>query len=309
MCGKNSKRISIIGSGNVGRRIGEGFARKGNNVIFYDVIAEVVGGLNDSGYEATLDMDYAIGNSDVSFVAVPTPINESGLYDYSFLKNAAANIGASLREKDSYHVVALKSTVVPGTTEKVFIPPLEERSGKIEGDGFGVVYTPEFLTVIQNTWTDDGGFCISPGKEGRIVLGEGRNKNAGDIIGKLLAEGNNKTPILRTDYKTAELTKLVANNRLPLAISYSNEVFLFIEELKNKGMEIDADFVMKAVALDPRIGTYGSVFGLAWGGPCFKKDTVALETFLKNETGKSPEIISASINVNNRMKKDYGVRE
>lgn len=301
--------ISIIGSGNVGRRIGDDFIKKGNNVIFYDVVEEVVYKMKESGCNATLDMDYAIRNSDISFVAVPTPVNESGLYDCSYLKNAAANIGSALKKKDSYHVVVLKSTVVPGTTEGVFIPEIERNSEKQEGDGFGVVYNPEFLTVIQKTWTDNKDFCISPGKEGRIVLGEGKSKKSGDAIEKLLKEEDGKTPILRTDYKTAELTKLVANNRLSLAISYSNEVFLFIEELNKKGMEIDPDFVMKAVAMDARIGPYGSVCGMAWGGPCFKKDTTALKTFFKNETGKIPEIISASIGVNNEMKRKYGVRE
>ncbi len=307
MSGRNS--ISIIGSGNVGRKIGEDSMLKGNGVIFYDVIGEVVDALEASGHNATLDINYAIRNSDISFVAVPTPVKRCGEYNYSYLKRAAGNIGSALKRKDSYHIAVLKSTVTPGTTEGVFIPEMERTSGKQEGGDFGVVYNPEFLTVIQKTWTNNKDFCISPGKEGRIVLGEGKNKKAGDIMESLLKEDGGETPVLRTDYKTAEMTKLVANNRLPLAISYSNEIFLFIEKLRKKGMDIDAEFVMNAVAMDKRIGPYGSVFGEAWGGPCFKKDTVALETFLRNETGKTPEIISSSIKVNNKMKRKYGVRE
>lgn len=303
------KKISIIGSGNVGRRIGDDFIKKGNDVIFYDVVGEVVDRLNDSGCEATLDINYAIRNSDISFVAVPTPVKRGGEYNYSYLKKAAGNMGSSLKEKDSYHIAVLKSTVTPGTTEDIFIPEMERTSGKQEGFGFGVVYNPEFLTVIQNTWTEKKDFCISPGKEGRIVLGEGKSKKAGDIIEKLFKEDDSKTPILRTDYKTAELTKLVANNRLPLVISFSNEIYEVTEELKKNGMKIDADFVMKAVAMDSRVGFYGSVFGKAWGGPCFTKDTKALEKWIKKETGQKPKIISSSIEVNNRMKKKYGVRE
>jgi len=61
--------------------------------------------------------------------------------------------------------------------------------------------------------------------------------------------------------------------------------------------------------MDPRIGEYGSVFGKAWGGPCFLKDTVAFKTYLNEKTGKEPKIISGSVEVNNEMKKKYGVRE
>jgi nucleotide sugar dehydrogenase len=303
------KKISIIGSGNVGRRIGEDFLKKGNNVIFYDVVESVVDRLNYSGREATLDISYAIQNSDISFVAVPTPVKRGGEYNYSYLKKAAGNMGSSLMEKYSYHIAVLKSTVTPGTTEDIFIPEMERASGKKEGDGFGVIYNPEFLTVIQNTWTDRKDFCISPGKEGRIVLGEGKSKKAGNIIETLLKEEVGKTPVLRTDYKTAEMTKLVANNRLSLVISFSNEIYEIAEELKESGVEIDADFVMRAVAMDPRIGPYGSVFGKAWGGPCFIKDTKAMEKWVKKKTGKAPKIISSSIKVNNKMKRKYGVRE
>ncbi len=301
--------ISIIGSGNVGRIIGGEFSKKGKNVIFYDVNAEAVDRLNDSGCEATLDINYAIRNSDISFVAVPTPVKRGGEYDYSYLKKAAKNMGSSLKEKDSYHIAVLKSTVAPGATEEIFIPEMERASGKREGGGFGAVYNPEFLTVIQNTWTDDKEFCINPEKEGRIVLGEGKDKKAGDVIEQLYREQNSCTPIFRTDYKTAEYTKLAANSRLALAISFSNELFLLNKELEQQGINIDADFVINVLSLDSRIGKYGSVFGKAWGGPCFTKDTKALENWIKKETGQTPKIISSSIEVNNEMKKKYGVRE
>lgn len=302
------KGISIIGSGNVGRRIGEEFS-KTSKVIFYDILEEVIRGLGEKGYDASLDMNYAVGKSDISFVAVPTPLGEDRLYNTSCLKSAARNCGSSLREKDDYHIFVLKSTVIPGTTENLFIPALEENSGKAEGDNFGVIYNPEFLTVIEKTWTGNKDFCITPGKEGRVVLGEGKNKKAGDVVERFYKEQNPSIPVLRTNYETAEMMKLVANNRLALAISFSNEVFLNCEILKEKGMKIDADFVMKAAAMDARIGQYGSVFGKSWGGPCFLKDTVALKRFLEKETSKTPKIIAASIDVNDEMKKKYGVRE
>ncbi len=301
-------RISIIGSGNAGARIGRAFLGGGNYVLFNDISDKVIRDLEGEGYEATSDLEHAINKTDISFVAVPTP-GENGLYDTSYLQKAAESIGVCLKNKPSYHILVLKSTVVPGTTEEIFIPAIEKKSRKKEGDEFGVVYSPEFLTVIENTWTNADRFCISPDKEGRIVLGEGENKRAGDIIEKLYRELNQDIPVLRTDYKTAELTKLIANSRLALVVSFSNEVFLFCKKLEEKGLKIDVDFAIKAVAMDPRIGEYGSVFGKAWGGPCFKKDTLALNAFFESKTGRKPDIISNSIEINNQMKINYGVRE
>lgn len=302
-------RISIIGSGNAGARIGRAFLGGGNYVLFNDISDKVISNLEEKGYEATSDLEYAINKTDISFVVVPTPEGENGLYDTSYLQKAAESIGVCLKNKPYYHILVLKSTVVPGTTEEIFISAIEKKSGKKEGDEFGVVYSPEFLTVIENTWTEDDRFCISPDKEGRVVLGEGENKRSGDVIEKLYRELNQDIPVLKTDYKTAELTKLIANNRLALAVSFSNEVFLFCKKLEEKGLKTDVNFAIKAVAMDPRIGEYGSVFGKAWGGPCFKKDTLALEAFFESKTGIKQGIISNSIEVNNRMTINYGVRE
>lgn len=303
------ERISIIGSGNVGARIGRAFLNGGNYVLFHDISDKVISYLEKKGYEATSDLEYALSKTDISFVAVPTPSGETGLYDTSYLRKAAESIGTCLKNKPAYHILVLKSTVIPETTEDIFISAIEKKSGKKEGDGFGVVYNPEFLTVIQNTWTEDDRFCISPDKEGRIVLGEGENRRPGDVIEKLYRELTPDIPVLRTDYKTAEITKLIANSRLALAVSFSNEIFLFCKDLEKKGLKIDVDFAIKSVAMDPRIGKYGSVFGKAWGGPCFKKDTLALEAFLESKTGRKPGIIFNSIKVNKRMNINYGVRE
>jgi len=217
------KRISIIGSGNVGRRVGDYFSRK-DKVIFYDINKEVLEQLESLGKEVTADIGYALEVTDISFICVPTPLDVNGCYNNSYVRSAAEDCGRNLKKHD-YHVFVLKSTVTPGTTEKVFIPSIEKLSGKREGEGFGVVYNPEFLTVMEKTWTNDDSFSIPPEKEGRIVLGEGKSTLSGDIVEELYKKQTD-TPVMRTDYKTAEMAKLVANNRLALAISYSNEIFL-----------------------------------------------------------------------------------
>jgi UDPglucose 6-dehydrogenase len=300
--------ISILGSGNVGKRIGLNFA-KFNNVIFYDTSEIVAEELNNQGQLSTLDINFALMNSSVSFICVPTPIKENGLYDTKFLRDISKSIGNVLKNKNEYHTIVIKSTMTPGTTEDIIIPTIENYSEKIEGENFGILHCPEFLTVISNTWTEETKFCITPNDEERIVLGEGENKKAGDMITELYNITNHGVPVLRTNYKTAEMTKLVANNRLALAISFSNEIFLASEEMRKQGIDIDVDFVIQSMSLDKRIGKYGSVFRKAWGGPCFLKDTVALETFIKNKTGKSHNLISCSIEINNEMKDKYGIRE
>ncbi len=301
------KRISIIGSGNVGRRIGEYFSRK-NKVLFYDIDKEVLEYLEQTGKDVTEDISCALEETEISFIAVPTPLSNSGCYDNSYIRSVARDCGENL-EKHDYHVFVLKSTVTPGTTEKEFIPRIEKFSRKREGREFGVVYNPEFLSVIENTWTKDENFSITPEKEGRIVLGEGkRNKTSGDMVEGLYRELTD-APVLRTDYKTAEMAKLAANSRLALAISFSNEIFLQCKELRKNGFDIDYEFIIKSMSFDPRIGKYGSVFGKAYGGPCLPKDTEAFKNFLLKKSGKNPKILSSSIEVNNEMKRKYGVRE
>ena len=304
---KSIQRISIIGSGNVGRRIGEHFSKK-FNVIFYDINENVIKELSNAGYVSTLDINYALNFSEISFIAVPTPLSNN-LYDTSFLENVSETIGKYLNNNSRYHIFIIKSTVTPGTTEEIIIPIIEKYSKLSEGRHFGVIYNPEFLTMIHKTWTDNKQFCISPSNEGRIIIGEGKDKIAGNIIQKLYGESSPNVPMLRTDYKTAEMTKLVANNRLALAISFSNEIFLTCEELKKYKVDIDIDFIINSISRDPRIGEYGSIFGKAWGGPCFLKDTVALSRYLKNKTDNFPRLISDSIEINNEMKEKYGIRE
>lgn len=312
--------ISILGSGNVGKRIGSHFEKE-YIVIFNDISETVLKELNKEGHICTADINYALYNTNVTFIAVPTPLanngfDSNGLYDTAYLESVSKDIGTYLKNvnDDRYHIFVIKSTVVPGTTENVVIATIEKYSGMKEGKIFGVVYNPEFLTVIHKTWSEDTHFCIDSNNEGRIVIGEGKNKNAGDIVAGDVVEGiykklNPNIPILRTDYKTAEMTKLVANARLALAISFSNELFLMNKELRNKGIDIDEKFIIDSLTLDPRIGKYGSVYGKAWGGPCFLKDTEALRNYLENKTGNPPRLISDLININDEMRKRYGLRE
>jgi UDPglucose 6-dehydrogenase len=284
------KKISIIGSGWVGTAIGKGFTGMGYEVIFYDVVDKDLPNF-------TMDINYAIENSDTSFICVPTPTTRTGI-DLSYIKEATKNIGKALANKISYHLVVVKSTVVPKTTEKVVNPLLEQYSEKKAGE-FGICMNPEFLTEIESSWTAENGYRKDFFTEDRIVIGE-YDKKSGDGLEEIY-EPLNK-PIFRTDLKTAEMIKYASNCMLATKISYWNEIFLICKEL-----DIDSQTIADIVGLDPRIGKYGTIHGKAFGGKCLPKDLKAFVSFA--EEYHKTELLKAVDDTNEEMKKKYGVRE
>lgn len=272
-------RISIIGTGYVGTVTGACFAHLGKDVICMDVDGERVASINngippiyEEGLEellkahagknlrATLDYDDAIAHSDISFICVPTPTDDSGKINLRFVREASLSIGQRLKNKDSYHVVVVKSTVVPQTTQSVVTPILEEASGKRAGRDFGVGMNPEFLREGKAVYD-----FMHPD---RIVIG-GDDPKARAVI-KSLYEGYT-CPILEVDTKTAEMIKYVSNAFLATKISFSNEVGNICKRLG-----IDTYKVMEGVGLDARISPFFLNSGLGFGGSCFPKDVKAL---------------------------------
>jgi len=294
------KRISIIGSGVVGQGVGKGFLEN-SKVIFYDVNKNTIEKLKSEGLEATDNLEYAINNSDISFVAVPTPSTEDGI-DLSFIEKVSEDLSKVISKKNKEHVFVFKSTMVPGTTESIIIPNLEKHSRKKANIDFGVIFMPEFLTEIAHSWTDDPTFKRDFKTEDKIVIGEGSNKKFGDEVENLLKHLN--SPIIRTDYKTAEIIKYANNLRLAASISYFNELYQICEK-----MGIDGQKVADIVGLDKRIGKYGTVCGKAFGGKCFPKDLRAMIRHAEKNIGHDPIFLKAIEHVNENMKRKYGVRE
>ena len=286
------KKISIIGSGWVGTAIGKGLIELGNEVFFYDIVDK-----NHPNF--TKDINHAIENSNVSFICVPTPTRENGEIDLSYIKEATKNIGKALANKAEYHVVVVKSTVVPETTENVVIPILEKYSGKKVGENFSSCMNPEFLTEISGTWSKEGGTKKDFFTEDRIVIGE-YDKRSGDVLEELYKPPDK--PIFRTDLKTAEMIKYTSNCMLATKISYWNEIFLICKELS-----IDSQTVANIVSVDPRIGRYGTVHGKAFGGKCLPKDLKAFISFAKKY--RNVRLLKAVDEINEEMKEKYEVRE
>ena len=286
-------RISVIGTGYVGLVAGTCFAEIGHDCTCVDIDAAKVARINhgeppihENGLEpilkrhigtrlrATTDLRAAVRDSEITFIAVGTPFDGQRI-ELAFVREAARQIGAALRDKNGYHVVVVKSTVVPGTTDEVVLPELERASGKRAGADFGVGMNPEFLT--EGVAVDD---FMRPD---RIVLG-GIDQRSIDAQRRVYASFA-KTPILETNNKSAEMIKYTSNSVLATMISFSNEIGNLCSALGG----VDVAEVMRGVHLaryftttledGRRIKAPISSFlwaGCGYGGSCLPKDTKAL---------------------------------
>lgn len=268
-------RICVIGTGYVGLVAGTCLADMGNDVICVDNDLEKLIKLNDGivpiyepGLEELIkanvtegrlkfssDLDNAVKQSLVCFIAVGTPQGQDGAANMQYVMDVAEGIGKSI---DGYKVIVDKSTVPVGTADKV-----TEVIKKYYDGEFDVVSNPEFLK--QGAAVDD--FL----KPDRVVIGSNSPK-ATAIMQEVYA------PFFRTasrfvimDVKSAEMTKYAANSFLAIKISYANEIANICE-----AVGADAEMVRIGMCSDKRIGSQFLFPGLGYGGSCFPKDIMAL---------------------------------
>jgi len=309
--------ISIIGSGYVGLVSGVCLAEKGHRVTCVDVDQEKVDKIN-SGFSpiyetglsellkkniglkltATTDLLRSVLNTDITMIAVGTPFNGSEI-DLTFIREVSLRVGAALKEKPSYHLVVVKSTVVPGTTDQVVIPILEEASGKKAGKDFGVGMNPEFLRegeAVRDFLFPD-----------RIVLG-GMDEKSIEVLEGVYSVFE-RTDKLRTNNRTAEMIKYTANSLLATMISFSNEIGNLCAATEG----VDVVDVMQGVHLDKRLSPILSdgsrltplftsylAAGCGFGGSCFPKDVMALIAHGK-KAGQPMELLDAVMKINKRQ--------
>jgi len=310
-------KISIIGSGYVGLVTGVCLAEKGHSIICVDADHEKVANINQGvppiyeqglkellkknihvNLRATADLRQAVIDTEVSLITVGTPFDGEQI-DLAQIKEASHQIGEALRDKKSYHLVVVKSTIVPGTTDDVVVPILEKTTRKKAGYDFGVGMNPEFLregVAVEDFMTPD-----------RIVLGAIDPKSL-DWMEKIY-QGFENVDKVRTNNRTAEMIKYTANSLLATMISFSNE----IANLSAAIGDIDVTEVMQGVHLDKRLSP---IFengkrimppiieflkaGCGFGGSCFPKDVKALIAHGK-QVGKPMKILEAVIEVNQKQ--------
>lgn len=310
-------RISVIGTGYVGLVSGACFAEVGHDCICVDIDTAKVERINrgqspihEQGLDeilrrvvgtrlrATTDLRQAVLESEITFIAVGTPFDGRHI-DLSFVREAARQIGAVLRDKPAYHVVVVKSTVVPGTTDEVVLRELESASGKRAGPNFGVGMNPEFLT--EGVAVDD---FMQPD---RIVLG-GIDQRTVDAQRQVYAAFAD-TPTMATNNKTAEMIKYTSNSVLATLISFSNEIGNLCSALGG----VDVAEVMRGVhlaryftsTLDDGCRFEAGISSFLWagcgyGGSCLPKDTKALSAHGAAH-GASMPLLDAVIDTNKRQ--------
>jgi GDP-mannose 6-dehydrogenase len=276
------KSISVFGLGYVGTVTAACLAHQGNDVTGVDLSSAKVDmleqgrspivepQLNDlvmQAHEArrlhaTSDAVSAIENSDISFLCVGTPSLRNGKLDLRSIEPVCREIGQALKSKDRFHLIVLRSTVLPGTTENVVLPALEQSSGKVAGRDFSVCVNPEFMR--EGTAVAD---FLQP-----VVTVIGAN---GDGAGAMLKDVYSWAPgrMLETSYRSAEMAKYVSNAWHAVKVAFANEVGTLAKELG-----VDAEAVFDLFASDTKLNISSRYLrpGFAFGGSCLPKDVRAL---------------------------------
>lgn len=293
-------KICVIGTGYVGLVVGACFADMGNTVICVDNNEDKLNALRNGIipiYEPGLDelvkanvlehrlsfssnLDSAVKNSDICFIAVGTPQGEDGSCDLQYVLNVAEQIAKSM---NSYKVIVNKSTVPVGTAEKV-----TEIIKSITSYEFDVVSNPEFLK--QGNAVED--FL----KPDRVIIGSNSEK-ATAIMQELYSPYfRTANRIVLMDVKSAEMTKYAANSFLATKISFMNEIANLCEKIG-----ADAEMVRIGMSTDSRIGAKFLFPGLGYGGSCFPKDVKALIK-TGSESSCDMTIIQAADDVNKKQR-------
>jgi GDP-mannose 6-dehydrogenase len=275
-------RVSVFGLGYVGCVTAACLAESGHQVVGVDVDPLKVDsinrgiapfyerGLSDLVAEnvaagrliAVLGEADAVRDSDVALICVGTPSNQDGSVNLDHLKSVFRSIGEQLRDRDSYFVVALRSTVLPHLVDEELLPLLEKSSGKKIGNSIGFVCNPEFLRE---------GSAIEDFYETPLTLIGERDPKAGNLVCDLYKTV--KGPLLRTDPRTAFLAKYASNAFHALKVVFANEMGTLAKEFSADGQEL-----MEIVGQDTKLNISSRYLrpGFAFGGSCLPKDLRAL---------------------------------
>ena len=274
-------RICVVGAGYVGLATAVMFGKLGHDVSVADIDDTRVRTVNSGKapfYEPPLEKELAklvkagalrattevvgsVAAARFVFICVQTPSMPSGRIDTRPVKRASKDIAKALARSEDFKVVVMKSTVVPGTTDSVVRPLLEQGSGKAAGTGFGLCMNPEFL--------QEGSALKDSMEPSRVVVGS-MDKRSGDMLMRLYSPIRSEK--VRTDLRTAEMIKYASNCFLATKISYANEIADMCVRFG-----IDSETVLKAAGMDPRIGPLFLKPGLGFGGSCLPKDVKALK--------------------------------
>ena len=274
--------VSVFGLGYVGSVSAACLADSGSNVLGVDVnpakvdainagrspIVEegldelMARGISENRLRAITDVREGVHSSEISLICVGTPSRANGGLDLSAVERVAENIGHALADKESYHVVVVRSTMLPGSTEDLVIPLLEKYSTKRAGGDFGVCYNPEFLR--------EGSSIRDFHRPPYTVIG-GSDTAANDLLAGLYQ--GVEAPVVTTSFRVAEMLKYASNSYHALKIVFANEMGALCKE-----QGIDSHELMDLFCQDTKLNVSSAYLkpGFAFGGSCLPKDLRAV---------------------------------
>lgn len=277
-----SSSISVFGLGYVGSVSAACLAQMGHRVMGVDVnpakvemldsgrspiieaqMSEMVAENNKAcRLHATTDANAAVLGTDISFLCVGTPSLPNGKLDLSHVEHVAREVGSALKEKKSHHLVVLRSTVLPGTTESVLIPTLEASSGRKAGVDFTICYNPEFMR--------EGSAVADFFQPPCTVLGA---HSPGDLVPLREIYASVQAEVFETTIAAAEMAKYASNVFHALKVSFANEMGTLC-----KGLGVDTEVITKIFTSDTKLNVSAAYLspGFAFGGSCLPKDLRAM---------------------------------
>jgi UDPglucose 6-dehydrogenase len=295
--------VSVIGLGKLGAPMVACLAEKGFTVIGVDVNQAAIDqinagkapvqepGLDEMLYknreriQAISDYSEAIAQSDATFIIVPTPSDSDGSFSLKYIHSVLEPIGKSIACKNTFHLVVISSTVMPGATGGEIKAALESASGKTCGEGFGLCYSPEFI-ALGNVIHD----MLNPDF---VLIGESDPKS-GAMLEEIYSQlSNGNPPVSHMNLVNAELAKISVNTFVTTKISYANMLGEICERIPGA----DVDVVTNAIGQDSRIGKKYLKGATGYGGPCFPRDNVAFGV-IANSIGANAAIAKATDEIN-----------
>jgi UDPglucose 6-dehydrogenase len=280
-------KIFIIGSGVVGSATGEGFLKAGHDVTFVDIAPERVRELRERGLDVRTEIDLSGEPESLIFLTLPTP-NDGHRYDLSAFTAGTASVGRALAGSPTRHTVVVRSTVSPGITEGLVKSTLEEHSGMVANEGFGLASNPEFLRAVSaaedfaHPW-----MTVIASRDPQVV----------ERLRELLAPFGGE---LRTfaNPAEAEFVKAAHNIFNATKISFWNEMWLVAQKL---GVDLDPIAATVARSAEGSINPqYGIRGGAPYGGVCLPKDTQGFLGFAKTVDVDMP-LLAAVVETNDRL--------
>ncbi len=261
-------------------------------IIEKDVDQLIANAVSAERLRATTSAEEAVAQTELSLVCVGTPSLANGSLDLRYLERVCTEIGVALKVKQEFHVVVIRSTVLPGTMNGTVIPTLEQSSQKKAGEGFGVCSNPEFLR--------EGSAVFDYDNPPKTVIGEtdaASGRKLASLYQKLDAE------IIMTDVSTAELVKYVDNVWHALKVDFANEIGNICKKI-----DLDGHEVMRIFCKDSKLNLSPCYLkpGFAFGGSCLPKDVRAL-TYCARTLDLDLPVLNAILR-SNELQVERGVR-